>query len=252
MPPRGKLVSVATAVPPFCFEQRDASAHRGFAARFADFARLAKVFENSGIQRRYGVRPIGWYFEPLGWPERTKAYLGGGVTLYIEAASKALDLAGIGVGEADAAACIVRSGGTGIAAIEMIGQYIWPDTLDVAGWTVEPSGFGVIFDRAIPAFAEANMAPAVAGILGRAGPRVSGIDRFTSHRGTGIPRSRRQGPQSRQKQQRRAGNEANQHRIRRRRRGRQAQRPGRLDASRARPRRPVQGWWSIRDHHSHP
>ena len=56
------LASVATAVPSHCFEQRDiaAAAHRGFAGRFDDYDRLARVFETSGILRRYGVRPIDW------------------------------------------------------------------------------------------------------------------------------------------------------------------------------------------------
>ena len=74
-----KLMSVATAVPPYCIEQRDAAAaaHRGFSARYADFERLARVFESSGILRRYAVRPLEWYFEKLGWPERSAAYLDG-------------------------------------------------------------------------------------------------------------------------------------------------------------------------------
>jgi len=74
-----KLVSVATAVPPHVLEQRDvaAAAHRTFALRFADFERLARVFKTSGIHRRYAVRPIEWYLEPLGWPERSNAYRDG-------------------------------------------------------------------------------------------------------------------------------------------------------------------------------
>ena len=60
MLPPVKLMSIATAVPPFCFEQRDVAvaAHRGFAERFDDFERLSAVFLSSGIQRRYGVRPL--------------------------------------------------------------------------------------------------------------------------------------------------------------------------------------------------
>jgi alkylresorcinol/alkylpyrone synthase len=56
-----KLVSVATAVPPYVLEQRDvaAAAHRSFALRFTDFERLAR--KTSGIRRRYAVRPIEWY-----------------------------------------------------------------------------------------------------------------------------------------------------------------------------------------------
>src|SRR5882757_308916 len=64
-----------------------------------------------------------------------------------------------------AAACVLRSGEAGVAAIEMSGQHTWPDTLDIMGWAVDPEGFGVIFDRAIPPFAEAHMVPAITEIL---------------------------------------------------------------------------------------
>jgi len=277
MPHSVKLVSIATAVPPYCIEQRDAAAaaHRSFAGRYSDFERLARVFESSGIHRRYAVRPLDWYFEPLGWPERTKAYLDGAVELFIDAATKSLDAAGVGAAEVDtvvtisstgiatpslearvagrmgfradiervpvfglgcaggvsgfsiasrlaqsrpgsvvllvavelctlavrldeltkanivatalfgdgAAACVLRAGEAGIAAVEMSGQHLWPDTIDIMGWSIDPQGFGVIFDRAIPPFAEAHMAPAIAGILGRAGLGLVDIDRFAFHPG---------------------------------------------------------------------
>src|SRR5260221_11279395 len=103
MPQPVELVSIATAVPPYRIEQRDvaAAAHHSFAARFSDFERLAQVFESSGILRRYAVRPLEWYFEPLGWPERTEAYLGGGCQLFVDAATRALAAAGIGAAEVD-------------------------------------------------------------------------------------------------------------------------------------------------------
>ena len=214
-------------------------------------------------------------FEPLGWPERHAAYLDGATELFIAAASRALDAAGVRADEVDAvvtisstgiatpslearaaerlgfradiervpvfglgcaggvsglsiasrlarcepgrvvlmvavelctlafrldeltkanivatalfgdgaAACVLRAGETGIAAIEMSGEHMWPDTLDVMGWTVDPQGFGVIFDRAIPPFAEERMAPAVTGVLGRAGLALADIDRFAFHPG---------------------------------------------------------------------
>ena len=91
MPRSVKLVSIASAVPPYLLEQRDAAAaaHRGFAGRYRDFERVARVFKTSGIRQRYAVRPIDWYFEPLGWPERTKAYLDGACQLFLDAATKA-------------------------------------------------------------------------------------------------------------------------------------------------------------------
>jgi len=51
------------------------------------------------------------------------------------------------------------------------------------GWSVDPQGFGVIFDRAIPPFAEERMAPAVSGILERGGLSLADIDRFACHPG---------------------------------------------------------------------
>ena len=271
------LVSVATAVPPYCIEQRDAAAaaHAGFAARYGDFERLAAVFASSGIRKRYAVRPIDWYFQPLGWPERNAAYLDGACDLFVDAATRALEAAGISADAVDtvitisstgiatpslearvagrlgfradieripvfglgcaggvsglaiaarmaqsrpgsvvlvvavelctlsfrldeltkanivatalfgdgAAACVLSSGKPGLAEIEMSGQHMWPDTLDIMGWSVDPNGFGVIFDRAIPPFAEANMAAAVSSILERSGLTLGDIDRLAFHPG---------------------------------------------------------------------
>jgi alkylresorcinol/alkylpyrone synthase len=82
-----------------------------------------------------------------------------------------------------AAACVLRSGGSGIATVEMSGQHTWPDTLDIMGWDVDSEGLGVIFDRAIPPFAQANLAPAISSILGGAGLVLDDVDRFACHPG---------------------------------------------------------------------
>jgi alkylresorcinol/alkylpyrone synthase len=82
-----------------------------------------------------------------------------------------------------AAACVLCAGDGGLAEVEAMGEHLWPNTLNIMGWEVDPQGFGVIFDRAIPPFAEANMAPAVAGILARAGLAIEDIDRFVCHPG---------------------------------------------------------------------
>jgi alkylresorcinol/alkylpyrone synthase len=51
---------IGTAVPPHAIDQRDAAlaSHHAFSSRYADFERLAKVSESSGIRRRYGFRPL--------------------------------------------------------------------------------------------------------------------------------------------------------------------------------------------------
>jgi alkylresorcinol/alkylpyrone synthase len=82
-----------------------------------------------------------------------------------------------------AAACVLRADEGGIATVEMDGQHTWPDTLDIMGWSVDPQGFGVIFDRAIPPFAEEHIAPAIAGILNRSGLELADVDRFACHPG---------------------------------------------------------------------
>jgi len=82
-----------------------------------------------------------------------------------------------------AAACVVRAGSGGIAAIEGSGQHMWPDTLNIMGWDVDETGLSVIFDRAIPPFVEANVREAVEGILGRIGVSPASVDRFVCHPG---------------------------------------------------------------------
>ena len=64
-----------------------------------------------------------------------------------------------------------------------MGEHLWPGTLDIMGWDVDTEGFGVIFAQAIPPFAEANMGPAVAGILAPAGLTLKDVDRFICHPG---------------------------------------------------------------------
>ena len=277
MPQFASLISVATAIPPYCFEQRDVAraAHQHFSQRFGDFERLARVFESPGVLRRYGVRPLEWYLQPLGWPERSAAYLDGATTMFVEAAQKALDSAGCVASDVDtvvtisstgiatpsldarvstqmgfradiervpvfglgcaggvaglsiaarlaqsrpgslvllvaveacslsfrmdkltkenivatslfgdgAAAVVLCATSGGLAHIEMSGQHTWPDTLDIMGWSVDEEGLGVIFDRAIPPFAEAHMLSAVTGMLNKAKLNISDFDRLAFHPG---------------------------------------------------------------------
>jgi alkylresorcinol/alkylpyrone synthase len=224
---------------------------------------------------------MDWYREQRGWPERTAVYLECGSDLFVEAASQALEEAGLDGAQVDtvvtisstgiatpslearvkgrlglrddvervpvfglgcaggvtglaianrlavakpgsivllvavelctlsfrldqfskanivatalfgdgAAACVLRAGDErvrgvyGFAEVEMAGEHTWPDTLDIMGWRVDPAGFGVIFDRAIPPFAEKNVGAAVSDILTRGGLKLSDVDRFLCHPG---------------------------------------------------------------------
>ena len=51
------------------------------------------------------------------------------------------------------------------------------------GWSVDPEGFGVIFQRTIPDFVKENMGPAVTEILSRMELSLEDIDRFICHPG---------------------------------------------------------------------
>lgn len=63
------------------------------------------------------------------------------------------------------------------------GEHTWPDTLRIMGWSVDPDGFGVIFDRDIPPFAEANLAGALDGMMQAQGLSRARAGRLTFHPG---------------------------------------------------------------------
>jgi alkylresorcinol/alkylpyrone synthase len=252
-----------------------AEAEAVFATRYEEYEYIAPVFATAGVATRHAVRPISWYVEPRGWPERMGVYLEAAQDLFVAAAGQALAKAGLGGRDVDtvvtisstgiatpslearvftrmgfrhdvmrvpvfglgcaggvtglaiaarlaearpgtnvllvalelctlafrldeltkanivatalfgdgAAACLLRAGEGGIAAVEGAGEHTWADTLDVMGWSVDPQGFGVIFARTIPPFVEDKMAPAVAGILDRMGLTIADVDRFVCHAG---------------------------------------------------------------------
>lgn len=82
-----------------------------------------------------------------------------------------------------AAAAVISTSGEGIARIAGAAEKLWPDTLGIMGWRVEDPGLAVIFDRAIPPFIAAELAPAVDAMLGALGLTQGDIDRFCCHPG---------------------------------------------------------------------
>ncbi|HEY1310700.1 MAG TPA: type III polyketide synthase [Pseudolabrys sp.] len=108
------MLGLATALPPHRLEQPAVAdvARRIYADSFARYPKLAEVFVNAGIERRYSVRPIEWYQEPHDWTERTQTYLDGAGALFVQAARAALDRAGVAAHDVDA---IVTVSSTGIA-----------------------------------------------------------------------------------------------------------------------------------------
>lgn len=270
------LISLATSVPSHMFHQKQIlGAAQAIFGHHPEFETFSSIFANTGVIRRYGVKPIEWYFERRGWPERTQAFLEGAETLFVDVAAKAIERAGIAAGDIDtvvtvcstgiatptlearvagklglrsdvsrvpvfglgcaggvsglsiasklaqarpgsnvllvaielctlavrhdeltkvnlvaaslfgdgAAALVLRAGDGGDTRVEATGEHLWPDTLDIMGWSVDPEGFGVIFQRTIPDFAAAHLNAAVTGILTRMNLSSGDIGRFICHPG---------------------------------------------------------------------
>ena len=112
--PRASLISLATAAAPHQMAQDDIAgmARHVFASRFPDFGRISRVFKTTGIRSRHMIKPMEWYLQPLGWRERTAAYLEGAQDLFVAAAQKALSQAGCQASEVDT---IVTISSTGVA-----------------------------------------------------------------------------------------------------------------------------------------
>jgi alkylresorcinol/alkylpyrone synthase len=271
------LVSLATSVPPHQFHQKQIldAATALLADRYPQFETLSSLFANTGIHHRYAVKPIEWYLEHRGWPERTEAFLEGAESLFLDVARQAIARADLDPSEIDtvvtvcstgiatptlearvagkmgfrsdvsrvpvfglgcaggvsglsiaarlaqsrpgsnvllvalelctlavrhdeltkanivaaslfgdgAAAVVLRAGDGGATQVEAAGEKLWPDTLDIMGWSVDPEGFGVIFQRTIPDFVRDHMGAAVTEILSRMQLSASEIDRFICHPG---------------------------------------------------------------------
>jgi alkylresorcinol/alkylpyrone synthase len=111
---RANVISLATAVQRHRMLQTDAAeaAREAFAHRFPDFGGIARVFKSTGVEARYVVKPIDWYLTPMGWPERTAAYLESAQDLFVAATEKVLAAAGCRAADIDA---IVTVSSTGIA-----------------------------------------------------------------------------------------------------------------------------------------
>ncbi|KIN73900.1 type III polyketide synthase [Sulfitobacter guttiformis] len=88
-------------------------------------------------------------------------------------------------GDGSAAACICTDlpAAGNVVTLGRGHQKIWPDTLDIMGWDVDEAGFGVVFDRSIPAFVSAEFAVATKGALEAADLDHVQIDRYVCHPG---------------------------------------------------------------------
>jgi len=74
------------------------------------FDRLAGVFDNAGITQRHIVASIDWYEHSHGWKERNRLYLDASDALFREAASAAIELAGLSPNEIDGVVAVSTTG----------------------------------------------------------------------------------------------------------------------------------------------
>src|SRR5436305_5225909 len=108
------LLSLATAVPPIVVEQHDAKvrAREAFGGKKALFDRLRGVFDSAGIARRHLVAPQDWYMSSHGWRDRNALYLEACESMFAEAATAAIERAGLKPDQIDG---VVMVSTTGIA-----------------------------------------------------------------------------------------------------------------------------------------
>jgi len=108
------LLSLATVVPPLVIEQSEAKARarEAFGGKKALFDRLSGVFDNAGIARRHIVAPHDWYVSGHGWHDRNAVYLEAAEQLFVDAATAAIEKAGLTADQIDG---IVTVSTTGIA-----------------------------------------------------------------------------------------------------------------------------------------
>ncbi len=109
-----RIASLATAVPPHVLERDFVAqeAKRIFARFGAEYDRMAQVFANAGIDRRYSVCPVEWFETASNWGDRAARFLDGAKILFRQTASEALQKSGFKASEIDV---IITVSSTGIA-----------------------------------------------------------------------------------------------------------------------------------------
>ncbi|MGA9945573.1 MAG: 3-oxoacyl-[acyl-carrier-protein] synthase III C-terminal domain-containing protein [Candidatus Cybelea sp.] len=96
MSAHARILTVATAVPPFVLGQSEVMRRIDYALgpRSREIVRLLPMFGNTGIERRYSCVPIEWYEQLHEWPERNQVYLDSALDLLESATRRALERAG--------------------------------------------------------------------------------------------------------------------------------------------------------------
>lgn len=85
-------------------------------------------------------------------------------------------------GDGAAGAVLVAGEGDG-PTLAGWGEYTWPDSQDVMGWTVEEDGLGVVFAKRIPTLVREFLRPAADAVLGDLDIPLATLDGLIAHPG---------------------------------------------------------------------
>lgn len=140
----GQVLAVGTAVPAYCLRQEDI---KGFVATlFRDslhnLDRLLPVFENSLIAVRHLSQPLEWYAQPHTFAEANRIYEQTALELAEQAASRAIERAGVGLTDIG---MVIFVSSTGIATPTLDARLIQnlglpPDTCRLPVWGLGCAG----------------------------------------------------------------------------------------------------------------
>ena len=105
-----EIAAVATAVPEHVIAQ--AEVERRSRRFYPQFAHMAAIYANTGVETRYFCMPEDWYEAPRSWEERTAVFQKHAIDLLERVASDAISRAGLRLDQIDA---VVTNTITGLA-----------------------------------------------------------------------------------------------------------------------------------------
>ncbi len=112
MPSPPRLLSLATAVPPFVLRQDEvmAQARLLFQERGDEIERMLPIYDNAGIETRYSCVPLEWYHAPGGWKDKNALFVEHAVELLRRAACDCLARAAVPAERVDTLVAVSTSG----------------------------------------------------------------------------------------------------------------------------------------------
>jgi alkylresorcinol/alkylpyrone synthase len=110
--PVPRLLSLTTAVPPIDLPQDVITLRAAelFGVNSSAYEWLAPIYGNAAIDNRHSCVPLEWYLEPHSFGERNDLFLDNAVKLLAEAATSAIEAAGLAPADIDGVVTISTTG----------------------------------------------------------------------------------------------------------------------------------------------